>query len=174
MAAVHRTAHQPPSSLPPTIARNSSHPRLSNRRAVVPAIFRRLFRSVSSRLSFPSRHRSRVSFHRSFHFPSALCRPLPPPSGHLCCSLAAQNDATGNDIRLVCPTPLLQAARPSLSPPLPPIPDASLRYPARYSVFTIIIVVRFLSDSVLLCRSTLDAFPRGSSLSVPRLPRPSR
>ena len=120
MAAVHRTAHQP--SLPPALLLSrATHPtpRLSNRRAVVPAIFRRLFRSVSFRLSFPSRHRSRVSFHRSFHFPSALYHPHPLWPSLLLARSTKRRDREWHPAGLSHP---VASSRPPFPPPRPPPP----------------------------------------------------
>lgn len=125
MAAMHRTAHHPL----PSCTTRSTPPE--------PAWFQRFFAvSFAPFRSVPFSTVS-VSFHRSFHFPRSLC-PL-----YLSLSFA---HGTKRRDREWHPAGLSQP---------PPIPDTSLRYPARYSVFTIIIVVRFLSDSILLRSSAL-------------------
>lgn len=127
MAAMHRTAHHPL----PSCRTRSTPPE--------PAWFQRFFAVPFAHVSFRSVPFSTVSvsFHRSFHFPRSL--------GLLYLPLLFAHGTKRRD-REWHPV--------GLSHP-PPIPDTSLRYPARYSVFTIIIVVRFLSDSILLRSSAL-------------------
>lgn len=141
MAAMHRTAHHPL----PSCTTRSTPPE--------PAWFQRFFAvSFAPFRSVPFSTVS-VSFHRSFHFPRSLCP--------LYLSLLFAHGTKRRD----------REWHPAgLSHP-PPIPDTSLRYPARYSVFTIIIVVRFLSDSILLRSSALFS---ADLLCLFPCPRPSR
>lgn len=141
MAAMHRTAHHPL----PSCRTRSTPPE--------PAWFQRFFAvSFAQFRSVPFSTVS-VSFHRSFHFPRSL--------GPLYLSLLFAHGTKRRD----------REWHPAgLSHP-PPIPDTSLRYPARYSVFTIIIVVRFLSDSILLRSSALFS---ADLLCLFPSPRPSR
>lgn len=92
---------------------------------------------------------------------------LPPAESSLSMWTA---DATGNGIRLDHPPPL--SSTPQHGPSVPsllPLHRAQppSRYPARYSVFTIIIVVRFLSTSLSLPLSLLPPLSRRFVLSLP-------
>lgn len=141
MAAMHRTVHHPL----PSCRTRSTPPE--------PAWFQRFFAVPFAPFRSVPFSTVSVSFHRSFHFPRSL--------GPLYLSLLFAH-GTKRRYREWHPA--------GLSHP-PPIPDTSLRYPARYSVFTIIIVVRFLSDSILLRSSVLFS---ADLLCLFPSPRPSR